>query len=166
MKWRVLLVAVAIGFAGLAFSCLNTDNPGGLEDIYMGYPFFCLNTSRSLLVSFPPIPLMINVLWAGFLIDLMLYSSAGFVVSYLVFSLRENMRLLSFLIKSGAVFFAGSFIVLSVLWTGSPSPYLTVSPVFIAGGAAFFISLMVAPAATILYGYYRLFKKRKTQQAS
>lgn len=166
MKWRVPLVAVAVGFVGLAVSCLNTDNPGGLEDIYMGYPFFCLNTSRSLLVSSPPIPLEVNVLWTGFFTDLMLYSSMGFLVSYLVFSLGENMRLLSFLVTSGAVFFAGSFIVLSVLWSASPSPYLTVPPVFIAGSAAFFISLMVAPAATVLYGYCRLFKRRKTQQAS
>jgi len=166
LKWRVPLAAVAIGFVGLAVSCLNTDNPGGLQDIYMGYPLFCFNTSRILLVSFPPIPLKIVVLWVGFFVDFMLYSSVGFVVSDLVFSLKENMRLLRFLVKSWAVFFAGSFIVLNFLWMASPSPYLTVPPYIIAGEAAFFIALVAAPIVTILYGYYRLFRKRKTQQAS
>lgn len=166
MKWRVPLIAVVIGFVGLGVSCFNTDNPEGAEDVYMGYPLFCFNTSRSLLVSFPPIPLKIVVLWVGFLVDILLYSSMGFVVSDLVFSLRENMRLLRFLAKSWAVFFAGSFIVLTFLWMANPSPYLTVSPFIIAGEAALFLSLMVAPVATILYGYYRLFRKRKTEQAS
>ena len=161
---RMALVAVAIGLVGLEASCLNTDNPQGSEDVYMGYPLFSFIASRSLLISFPPIPLKVSVLWTGLAVDMLLYTSVGLIVSFMVVNLRENMRLLKFLVKSGAVFLLGSFLVL--LFMGNPSPYQVVPPIFIAGQSAFLFSLAAAPIAAVLYGYYLLFKKRRNPQES
>jgi hypothetical protein len=164
LTWRVTLVAIIIGLIGLAVSCLNTDNPQGSEDVYMGYPLFAFIGSRSLLISFPPIPRNVSVLWTGLVVDLLVYTIPGFVASFLVFNLRENMRLLKFLVKSGAVFLFGSFLVLAVLsiFAGA-SPYQVVPPIFIAGELAFLFALAAAPITTILYGYYLLTKKRRNQ---
>lgn len=159
--WRVVLAAVAIGLIGLAVSCFNTDNPGGLEDVYMGYPLFAFIGSRSLLISFPPIPQKVTILRTGLVLDLLSYLIPGFVVSFLVFSLRENVRLLKFLFKSGGVLLVSSFLVLSFLSAfAGASPYQVVPPIFIAGELAVLFALAAAPVVTIVYGYYLLLVKK------
>jgi hypothetical protein len=165
LKLRIVLGTFVIGFFGIVASCIYMENPWGIDELYYGYPLLWLNTSKSLLISFPPIPLRVNILWAGFILDLLLYSSGGFVVSYLVFILRENMKLLRFFIKSGIVFFVGSYIVAFLLFETGPR-FVLVFPPYEAGLDAFFFSAVATPAATIIYGFCRLFKKRKTQKVS
>ena len=163
LTWRVTLAAVILGFIGLALSCLNTDNPQSSEDVYMGYPFFAFIGSRSVVISFPPIPQKITVLWTGLIIDLLIYTIPGLIVSFLVFSLRENVRLVKFMLKSGAVLLIGSFLAFGLLSSANPSPYGSVSPLFLAGSIAFLFALAMAPVVTIIYGYYLLIEKYRKQ---
>jgi hypothetical protein len=125
----------------------------------MGYPFFWLNTSRSLQVPPPPleIPATINILWVGFAIDMLIYSLPGLAASYLMFTLKENMRLLKFLVSSGAAIFFGSFVT---------SLFLIRAGVNTVSSAMFTASVLTAfvtPTITAIYGYYRLIKKRVTE---
>lgn len=97
------------------------ENPYWEDQLFYGYPFLWLETSKSLLVQFPPIPRKI-ILLPGFFVDLSLYLSAGLVVSYMVFTLNENMLLLRFFLKSGAVFVVGSFFAGLFLTGSGPTP--------------------------------------------
>lgn len=158
MKWQIPLVTVAIGFLLLAVSCLNSDNPFPPgTDIYMGYPLFWLNTSRSLQIPPPSfeIPSKINILWVGFIIDMLLYLLPGFAVSYLIFTLNERMILLKFLISSAAAIFIGCLVASPILF-GSQFPlnYLIISA---------FVAPLAAPVVTVIYGYYRLIRKHLSE---
>ena len=162
LEWHITFAAIVIGFVWLMISCVYMENPWGVDELYYGYPLLWLKTSKSLLISFPPIPLRADVLWQGLILDMLLYSSGGFVVSYLMFTLQENRRLLKFLIKSGFLFFVGSYLMGLIVYSG---PSLSVVPPFVeAVYLALFFSVVAAPASTIIYGYYRLMKKRKSQK--
>jgi len=167
LKFRIALSALGIGFIGIIASCIYMENPWGIDELYYGYPLLWLNTSKTLAISFPPIPLRINILWAGFTLDMLLYSLGGFVVAYLVFTLRENTKLLGFFVKSGLLFFVGSFIAVFILAAVFSGPRLSpgVPIIQVAYTTALFFSAVAAPASTIIYGYYRLFVK-KTQKVS
>ena len=144
-----------MGFATVMISGIFWENPFGTSDFLYGYPFQWLEITSS----------GVSILWVGFSVGMVLYSVVGFAVSYLVFTLGENMRHPRFFIKSGAVFFVGSYIAYVFLSAGQATLYG--SPHFIVGGElAFFISLGATPAATILYGYYKLFKKKKAGKVS
>jgi len=167
LKWHIPFAAISIGFVGLMISCVYMENPWGVDGLFYGYPLLWLETSKSLWVSFPPIPLRVNVLWEGLVLDMLLYSSGGFVVSYLVFTLKENMRLLRFFIKSGILFFFGSFMTVFILVSLFSRPRLSpgVPNIQVAYMTAFFFSAVAAPTCTIIYGYYRLMKKRKAKNS-
>jgi hypothetical protein len=163
LKWRIVVGAVAVGVFGLALSTILMENPYGEDRLFYGYPLLWLETSKSLWVQFPPIPRRVVIL-TGFFVDFPLYLIAGFVISYLVFTLNENMKLLKFFIKSGAVIFVGTFLLYGILASVS-GPRIYGSPPFIdALQVAFLFSLAATPAATIIYGYCRLFKRWKTQR--
>lgn len=169
MKWRIPLVAIAIGFVGLTASCIYMENPWEVGEVFYGYPLLWLETSKNLWISFPPVPLRVSILWVGFFADMLLYSSFGFVVSYLVFSLRENMKLLRFFIKRGIVFLVGSYmilLILSSLMFRGPTASPGIPIIAAAGYGAFFFSAVATPACTIIYGYYRLIKRRKSQKVT
>jgi hypothetical protein len=149
-----VLGVFAFGVFGLVLSCIYMENPYWEDRLFYGYPFLWLETSRSLSVQFPPIPKKIIVL-PGVFADLLLYSSIGFVVSYMVFTLNENMRLLKFSLKSGAVFLACSFIAGFLLTAPGPTP--GVGPIGVGVSLVFIFSVPATLVCTIAYGYYKLF---------
>lgn len=129
------------------------ENPYWEDQLFYGYPFLWLETSKSLLVQFPPIPNRIIVL-PGFFVDLSLYLSVGLVISYMVFALNENVRLLKFFVKTGAVFLAGSFFAGFFLYAPGPTPGS--GPIGVGVQLAFIFALPATCVCTITYGYYRL----------
>ena len=158
-----MLGVFAIGVFGLVLSCIYMENPYWEDQLFYGYPFLWLETSKSLLVQFPPIPKKIIVL-PGFFIDLLLYSSVGLVISYMVFTLNENMRLLKFFLKSGAVFLASLFFTGFLLTASGPTP--GVGPIGNGMQLAFIFSLPATLVCTIAYGYYKLFVNWRAKKVS
>lgn len=165
LKWRIVVGAVAVGVFGLVLSTILMENPYGEDYLFYGYPLLWLETSKSLWVQFPPIPRRVVIL-TGFFVDFPLYLIAGFVISYLVFTLNENMKLLRFLVKSGIVFLVGSFLAGFMLGGVGSRPTGGVNPIGLGMQFAFLFSLPATLVCTIIYGYFRLFKKWKTQGAS
>lgn len=158
-----MLGTLAIGAFGLVLSCIYMENPYWEDQLFYGYPFLWLETSKGLWLQFPPIPHRITIL-SGFFADLLLYSSAGLVVSYMVFTLNENMRLMKFFLKSGAVFLGSLFLAGFLLTAPGPTP--GVGPIGMGVQLALIFSSPAALVCTIAYGYYRLFKKRRTRKVS
>lgn len=165
MKLRIVLGGVAIGVIGLVLSTILMENPYGEDQLFYGYPFLWVETSKTLRIQFPPIPQRLVIL-TGFFVDFPIYLILGFVISYLVFTLKENKNLLKFFIKSGIILFVGAFLLFGLLASaGGPTIYGP-PPFFVAGQVAFLFSLAATPAATIIYGYYRLFRKWKMRKVS
>lgn len=163
LKWRIVLSAFAIGGFCLVLSCIYMENPYLEDELFYGYPSLWLETSKSLWLQFPPIPNRITIL-PGFLVDLLLYSSIGLVISYMVFTLNENMRILRFFLKSGAVFVVGLFL-LGFLLTGSgPTP--GAGPIGVGLMLVIILALPLALVCTIAYGYYRLFIKWRSKSVA
>ena len=163
MKWRIVLGALAIGAFGLVFSCIYMENPYWEDQLFYGYPFLWLETSKSLRVQFPPIPSKIIIL-PGFFVDLLLYSSIGLVVSYMVFTLNENTRLMKFFAKSGTVFVAGLFLSGFMLTGSGPTP--GAGPIGVGVGLVLILALPLTLICTIAYGYYRLLIKLRSKRFS
>jgi len=139
------------------------ENPYWEDELFYGYPFLWLETSKSLRVQFPPIPNKITIL-SGFFVDLLLYSSIGLVVSYMVFTLNENMRLMKFFVKSGAVFIVSLFLLGFPLTPSGPTP--GVGPIGMGFMLAVTLALPLTLFCTIAYGYYRLFIKWRSRKVS
>jgi hypothetical protein len=166
LKLGTIVGTLAIGFIGIIASCIYMENPWGVDELYYGYPLLWLNTSKSLLFSFPPIPVRASILWVGFIFDILLYCSGGFVVSFLVLNLKENMKLLRFFIKSGVVFFVCSYLVGFFLVGSGLQLGPGVFPPYEAGLIALFFWAAATPVCTIAYGYYQLLKKRRAMKVS
>jgi hypothetical protein len=139
------------------------ENPYWEDRLFYGYPFLWLETSKSLWVQFPPIPSRITIL-SGFFADLLLYSSIGLVISYMMFTLDENMRLLKFFLKSGAVFVAGLFLAGFMLTGSGPTP--GAGPIGVGVMLVLILALPLTLVCTIAYGYYRLCIKWRSRKVS
>jgi hypothetical protein len=162
LKWRIAWGALAIGVFGLVLSCIYMENPYAADVLFYGYPFLWLETSKSLMVQFPPIPNRIIIL-PGLYFDFLLYSAIGLVFSYLVFTLNESLKLMKFFLKSGAILVVGLFMFGFMLTGSGPTP--GVGPIGMGVMLVILFALPLDVVCTIAYGYYRLFTKWGSRRA-